>query len=48
MEGLTLLKELPQKREILCKLDVRGAYFPLALRKIFQKFVRFPWRVNLH
>ena len=41
MEGLSLLKKLLQKGD-LCKLDLKDAYFSIALHKISQKYLRFP------
>ena len=38
MEGLSLL----------CKLDLKDAYFPVALHKISQKYLSFPWQRNLY
>ena len=48
MEGLSLLKELLSKGDYLCKLDLKDAYFTVALHKLSRKYVRVPWRGNLY
>ena len=48
MEGLSLLKELLQKGDFLCKLDLKDAYFSVALHKISRKYLRFPWQGKLY
>ena len=48
MEDLSLLKELLQKGDFLCKLDLKDAYFSVALHKISRKYLRFPWQGNLY
>ena len=48
MEGLFLLKELLQKGDFLCSLDLEDAYFSVAPHKISRKYLRFPWRGNLY
>ena len=47
-EGLSLLKELLQKGDFLCKLDLKDAYFSVALHKISWKYLRFPWQENFY
>ena len=44
MEGLSLSKELLSKGDYLCKLDLKDAYFTVALHKLSRKYVRVPWR----
>ena len=48
MEGLSLLKELLSKEDYLCKLDLKDAYFTVALHQLYRKYVRVPWRGNLY
>ena len=48
IKGLSLLKKLLQKGDFLCKLDLKDAYFAVALHKISRKYLRFPWQGNLY
>ena len=48
IEGLSLLKELLSKGDYLCKLDLKDAYFTVALYKLSRKYARVPWRWNLY
>ena len=41
MEGLHCLKFLPVQDDLLCKTDLKEAYFSVPLNKNSQKFVRF-------
>jgi len=44
MEGLFLIKEIMQKGDFLCKLDLKDAYFSVPLHQESRKFVRFEWK----
>jgi len=43
MEGLFLLKDVLQSGDLMCKLDLKDAYFAVPLHPDSQKFVRFQW-----
>ena len=48
MEGLHCLKFLLEQDDLLCKIDLKEAYFSVPLNKNSQKFVRFQWSDNLY
>ena len=48
MEGLYCLKFLLEQDDLLCKINLKEAYFSVPLNKNVQKFVRFQWSSNLH
>ena len=48
MEGLHFLKDLLQKGDYMCKLDLKDAYFSVPLHQDFQKFVRFQWKEKIY
>ena len=41
MEGLHLLKDLVQKGNYTCKMDLKDAYFTLQIDKEYREFLRF-------
>ena len=41
MESSSLLKELLQKEDFMCKIDLKDAYFSVPLHQNSQRFVRF-------
>ena len=43
MEGLYLLKNILEKGDYFCKLDLKRAYFCLPLNQDSQKFLHFEW-----
>ena len=45
MKGLHLLKEILERDNYLCKLDLKYAYFCIPLNKQSRKYVRFEWGV---
>ena len=47
MEGLLLLKEVLQKGDYMCKIDLKDAYFSVPLHTESQKFLRFQWKSQL-
>ena len=48
MEGLHLLKEILERGDYLCKLDLRDAYFCVPLNKQSRKYVRLEWEGSLY
>ena len=48
MEGLHCLEFLLEQDDLLCKLDLKEAYFSVPLNKNSQKFVRSQWSDNLY
>ena len=48
MEGLHCLKFLLEQDNLLCKIDLKEAYFSVSLNKNSQKFVGFQWSGNLY
>ena len=48
MEGLYCLKFLLEQDNLVCKIDLKEAYFSVPLNKKSQIFVRFPWSGNLY
>ena len=46
MEGLHYLKFLLEQNNVLCKIDVKDAYFPIPLSKQSSKYVRCKWSDN--
>ena len=48
IEGLHCLKFLQEQDDMLCKTDLKEAYFSVSLNKNSQKFVRFQWSGNLY
>ena len=47
MEGLRCLKFPLEQDDLLCKIDLKEAYFSVPLNKNSQKFVWFQWSCNL-
>ena len=47
-EGLHCLKFLPEQDDLLCKINLKEAYFSVPLNKNSQKFVRFQWSGSLY
>ena len=45
--GLFLLKEVLQKEDYMCQIDLKDAYFSVPLHPESQKFVRFQWKGQL-
>ena len=43
MEGLHLLKDLLKPVDVMCKLDLKDAYFSVPFQESSQQFVRFQW-----
>ena len=48
MEGLHCLKFLLEQNDLLCKIDLKDAYFAIPLSKQSSKCVRFKWSGNLY
>ena len=48
MEGLHYLKFVLDQDNLLCKLDLKEAYFLVLINKNSQNFVRFQWSGNLY
>ena len=48
MEGLHYLKYVLQKRDYMCKIDLKDAYFSVPLHKDSRKLGRFLWAENLY
>ena len=48
MEGLHCLKYLLEKKDFLCKIDLKDSYFSVPLCMSSRKFVRFVWSGNLY
>ena len=48
MESLFLLKEILQKNDYTCKIDLKDAYFAVPLHSGSQKYIRFKWKGNLY
>ena len=48
MEGLHCLKFLLEQDDLLCKIDLKEAYFSVSLNKNSQKFGIFQWSSNLY
>jgi len=48
MEGLFLLKDLLQPGDLMCKLDLKDAYFAVPLHPDSQKYVRFQWGQKIY
>jgi len=48
MESLSLLKDILQPGDIMCKVDSKDAYFAVPLSKNSSKHVRFLWREKLY
>ena len=47
MEGLHCLKFPLEQDDLLCKIDLKEAYFSVPLNKNLQKFLWFQWSCNL-
>ena len=43
MEGLHLVKDLPQQKDLMCKADLKDAYFCVPLHKDSRNFIQFQW-----
>ena len=48
MEGLHCLKFFPEQDDLLCKIDLKEAYFSVPLNINSQKLVRFQWSENIY
>ena len=48
MEGLFLLKEILQKSDYMCKIDLKDAYFAVPLHSSSQKHIRLKWKGNVY
>ena len=48
MEGLFLLKEILQKNDYMCKIDLKDAYFAVPLHSSSQKHIRLKWKGNVY
>ena len=48
MEGLKDLKNILNKGDLLCKIDLRDAYYSVPLSTKSRKLVRFKWKGNLY
>ena len=48
MEGLHCLKYVFQKRDYMCKINLKDVYFSVPLHKNPRKLVRFLWAGNLY
>ena len=48
MEGIFLLKQVLQKNDYMCKIDLKDAYFAVPLHSSSQKYIRFKWKGNLY
>ena len=48
MEDLFLLKEILQKNDYICKIDLKDAYFAVPPHSSSQKYIRFKWKGNLY
>ena len=48
VEGLHCLKYVLQKRDYMCKIDLKDAYFSVPLHKDSRKLVRSLWARNLY
>ena len=43
MEGFFCLREMLQKYNFMCKLDIKDTYFSVPLHQSSRKYVRFLW-----
>ena len=48
MEEMHLIKDLLQKHDFLIKIDLKDAYFGIALDESSRKYIRFQWEENLY
>lgn len=48
MENLSVLKELLQQDDYMCKIDLKDAYFSVALNQKSRKFLRFQWGQEIY
>ena len=48
LEDLFCLREMLQKDDFICKLDMKDAYFSVPLHQSTRKYVRFFWSGNLY
>ena len=48
MEGLHLLKDLLRETNVMCKVDLKDAYFCVPLHRNHQKFLRLQWKGNFY
>ena len=46
MDDLFLSKEMLLSGDLMCKINLKGACFPVPLAKNSQKYVRFHWKEN--
>ena len=48
MEGLHCLKDILKRGDYMCKIDLKDAYFSVALNESSRKLIRFKWGGNLY
>ena len=48
MEDIYKLKHLIQKGNLMCNLDLKGAYFSVPSDQNLRKFLRFLWKGTLY
>ena len=48
LEGLFLLKEMLLPGDLICKIDLKNAYFAIPLSVKSRKYLRFQWKGLLH
>ena len=48
MEGLFRLREMLQKDDFICKLDMKDAFFSVPLHQSSRKYIRFLWSGSLY
>ena len=48
VEGMYLIKDLLQEKDFLIKVDLKDAYFGIALDKTSKKYISFQWERNLY
>lgn len=44
MEGIHMVKELLEKQDYMCKLDLKDAYFCVPVKQSQRKFLKFRWK----
>ena len=48
MKGLFLLKNILQRNDYMCNIDLKDACFVFPLHSSSQKYIRFKWKGNLY